>query len=104
MWEQIDIQIRQTFRVISKTYLFDTIRLDLLLHFILGIILTLLIRKWKKSPLFALALVLFIQLIKEYYDSFTLNASLSESVLDTVVTISYPLTLVVLEFVMKRTR
>lgn len=87
----------------SKTYLFDTIRLDLILHFILGLILTLIIRKWKKSPTFALALVFLIQLIKEYYDSFTMTASFKEGAVDTLVTISYPLTLVIIHFVMKKT-
>lgn len=103
IWEQLDDTIRQFTRTMSKTYLFDTIRLDLILHFFLGVILTLLIRKWKKSPLFGFALVLLIQLIKEFYDSFTLNASVKESIIDTAVTVIYPFTLIIIEKFLKKT-
>lgn len=103
MLEELSRQFTNFTREMSSTYILSgLIRLDLLLHFIMGVFLTLIIRKWKKSPIFGLSLVLLIQLIKEYYDSFNMQASLEEAFIDTIVTIAYPLILVLLNVVIKK--
>jgi len=86
----------QLFRIISKTKLFGWLPLDILLHFGMGIILMTLFIKLTKSYKYAFLFVFIIQLVKEFFDSFSLTATWSEAFLDTAITLIYPLLVLII--------
>ncbi|MBT3583367.1 MAG: hypothetical protein HN509_00560 [Halobacteriovoraceae bacterium] len=84
--------INQIFGYISRTKIAGVVPLDIVAHFILGILILLFCLKilkldFKKSFLILLALTVG----KEIYDSFTLTATWEEALKDFCVTFSYPI-------------
>lgn len=87
---------------LSKTYLFGLIPVDGLLHFAIGLILTLVLRKKGLSPIMTVTLIALIQLLKEFLDSFSMTATFEEALKDTVITLIFPVLNLIL-FYVKRT-
>lgn len=76
--------------IISNYLILDFIPLDKFLHFIVGIIITLLVRMAGFRIRYSFLLILITCVVKEVIDIKTLDSKLSESILDTVVTFFYP--------------
>jgi VanZ family protein len=87
---------------ISDTVLFGWLPLDILVHFILGIIITVICFKYTKSAVKSFIICLLLALAKEAYDSTTLIASWQESVKDVIVTLIYPIIFLITAYLKKR--
>lgn len=77
-------------REISKTYVADTIRLDFLLHTLLGQIIYIILRKFGAKPIASYIIVVVIALSKEIVDSFSLTNELVENITDFSLTMLLP--------------
>lgn len=77
-------------KIISSYYVLGFLPLDKVLHFAVGVLITLLLR-WRniRMPVIFSATIA-LAIAKEVIDSFVLNNSLSEHVIDILVTIIYP--------------
>lgn len=75
---------------LSKTYLFGWLPLDGLLHFLVGLVLTLIFRKKGFDPKKSVAIIFVLQLIKEGFDSFKMTATWEEAARDTLFTMIFP--------------
>lgn len=70
--------------------IFGVIPLDKVLHFLIGMLITIVLR-WRKVSINKILLLIFIlELIKETHDSFVLNNTMEEHILDALVTFLYP--------------
>ncbi|MBC97489.1 MAG: hypothetical protein CME63_07050 [Halobacteriovoraceae bacterium] len=105
MIKSLYIQYHQIFRYISKTNLFGWLPLDGLLHFLAGLILMIIFNKWLKKPTKRILLILGIQIFKEILDSFALTATWEEALIDTALTLVYPvISLLIFYFQSKQER
>jgi len=95
--------IQKILGAISETTLFGFLPLDILLHFVFGILITLIVKKYTKSLIKGFIACLTLAIIKEIYDSGTLVASLMESIKDITVTVIYPIYKIIKEKVVKKT-
>jgi len=77
-------------REINQTRILDTIPLDYFLHIAFGQAIYLICRLFKLAPIKALIIVIVVELIKEIADSFAMTHTLTESLIDFVLTISLP--------------
>jgi hypothetical protein len=80
---------------ISTTKLFGWIPLDILVHFSMGMIITILALKKLKSSSKAFLITLALAILKEIFDSFSLTASWEEALKDVLITLIYPLLILV---------
>lgn len=88
---------------IAKTTLFGFLPLDVICHYLVGVALTILFLKlFKNNLIFAFLFVLILELLKEYYDSFTMTANWLESIKDICVTIIHPVMLMIVRKVTKK--
>lgn len=95
--------INEALIYISKNDLFGILPLDILFHYVIGVFLTIaLLKIFKNNLVFSLLGVLFLELLKEYYDSFTMTASLGESLKDIFVTLIHPIMLIIIRKLTKR--
>ncbi|GAB4011672.1 MAG: hypothetical protein Fur0010_06470 [Bdellovibrio sp.] len=95
--------INEALIYISKNDLFGVLPLDILFHYIIGVILTIgLLKAVKNNLILALIGLLIIELLKEYYDSFTMTASLGESLKDIFVTLIHPIMLIIIRKLTKK--
>jgi len=94
----------QVFSTIAKTKFFGWLYLDSALHLLVGIILMLLLMRWKriKTPTHAFIIILSLELVKEGLDSFSLTASWHEAISDTLITMSYPSIVVAISYLKKK--
>jgi hypothetical protein len=88
---------------ISRTKIFGSIPLDMLLHFLFGMILTIVFRRFKFSYWKATGIVLALEICKEIFDSFALTATWQEAFKDILVTMSYPFILGIVTYFLKKT-
>jgi hypothetical protein len=77
--------------IVSNYQVLGVIPLDKLLHVLVGILLTLVVRRLGKGLRAATLLVAGVALAKEVNDFFVLNSSLGEQLLDILATVAYPL-------------
>lgn len=76
--------------VISNYQIFGVIPLDKTLHFLVGAIITVVLR-WRKVSIQNTFIILaFIEITKEIIDSKTLQSSIHEEVMDFIATFIYP--------------
>jgi len=90
---------------ISHTYIADTIRLDFLLHIIIGeLIYLILVKKFKVAPIASLIIVIIVALTKEFFDSFTMTNEFQENITDFLFTVFLPALSVVISKKTKSTK
>ena len=78
------------FAPISST-LVAGVKLDYILHFLVGAIVTILLLKLTKLQFSLIFLiVLFLELTKEFFDSFILSSTLGGHLIDIICTMLYP--------------
>ena len=81
-----------TFRKISQTQIGLGITLDLLLHFLFGLLITTTLRKFRKWEFWKIFLVLLIAaLMKEILDIQAMRWTLKSSIADLIATFVYPM-------------
>lgn len=78
-------------KFISSYYVFGLLPLDKVLHFIVGVFVTIVLRKWGASMRRTVTVLLLFALLKELIDSFTLNNSFFEHCIDVFATMIYPM-------------
>lgn len=83
--------INLIFRTISNTKILGILPLDLILHFIVGALLTIIGQIRKINLKWTILIILILSLIKEYLDSSTMTSSVSESLKDIATTMIYPI-------------
>lgn len=91
----------QMLGMISKTYIFEIVPLDLVLHFFVGMIISMIVVYYKKSPLLAMIITSILAFIKEFNDYFVLESVLSEQVLDFIFTILFSVLLFLIKWIKK---
>lgn len=79
--------------IISNYKIAGFIPLDKVLHFLVGMLVTIILRTKKVKISRIMILLITLEVIKEVHDSYTLNSSLLEEFLDFFCTLSYPLLL-----------
>lgn len=82
--------IDQVFRFISSYMIAGILPLDKLLHFLFGLIITVILLKKKYTLKSVFILLLILELSKEYYDSYVMTNTLVENILDFLTTFIYP--------------
>ena len=85
--------MRETLKFISDYNLFGFLPLDKTLHFAFGMWLTMLLRSYRISFKIIFAVLIGLELVKEFYDSFYLGSTLLEHFLDFIITLLYPIIL-----------
>lgn len=95
MGKEIYKSIHNILGTISNTVLFGWLPLDMLLHFTLGAVITILLRLKGKSPTFAFVIVLLLEIAKEIFDSFSLTATWEEAIKDLLITMIFPVLLLI---------
>ncbi len=88
---ELNLLLHQFLGFISRTKLFGWLPLDIVLHSVIGLILSVILLKKKHTHFKVLCLVFLIAVAKEVFDSFSLTASIVEAVKDILITISFPL-------------
>lgn len=88
-------QVNRILGTISDTTLFGFLPLDIVMHLVLGAIITFTFLKITKSAMKAFIICFIVAIAKEVYDSNTLVASWQESIKDIIVTIIYPVLLLI---------
>jgi len=79
---------------ISDIVIFGPVTLDLILHFIIGALITIILLKYTKLEFFKIFLiVLLLELFKEFCDSFILTSTLKGHLVDIFATMIYPVTI-----------
>lgn len=81
----------QLMGTISNFTLFEAVPLDIALHLFFGVYFIYLFRKSKYGAISSFALALGLSLFKEWIDSYSLTASLEESIQDVLATLFFPL-------------
>lgn len=76
--------------VISNYQVFGLLPLDKILHFFIGAIITVALRILGINPTWTLIIVAIVAMIKEAIDSYTLNNSTTEHIVDILVSVLYP--------------
>ena len=95
--------LRDILGQISQTKIWGVIPLDIILHSLVGIAVTLVIlKKKKKGHFLALIIVSLLAILKEIYDSGTMTATLLEAIKDILVTILFPLLLIGVSYFKKK--
>ena len=84
------------FGYISKSTLFGFLPLDILAHLIVGTGVTIIGLKLKFKFSYVFLFLLFLCLAKEYYDSFVITSSAQEHLKDFIVTMIYPMILIII--------
>lgn len=87
---------------ISDTVLFGWLPLDIVVHFILGILITVICFKITKSAIKSFVICLALAILKELYDSTTLVASWTEALKDIAVTLIYPVIFLSVAYIKKK--
>lgn len=87
---------------ISQTKLFGWLPLDILMHGIIGAIVTIVVQVYRKSHVQAFVVCLILALLKELFDSMSLTASWGEAIKDILVTMIYPTLLLGISTFMKK--
>lgn len=80
--------------LISNYNIFGFIPLDKTLHFVIGTLITIILRLFKIRMRFIFLFIIVIELIKEFIDYKTLNSTLSEQIIDALITLTYPIILI----------
>lgn len=80
-------------KIISTYKILGLVPLDKTLHVLIGAIVTIILRYRHISIVKILITLSVLELIKEFHDSFVLNASIVEESVDFICTLSYPLLL-----------
>ena len=75
---------------LGKRYLMDTIPLDIIAHFLVGIVIYRLALKLKVSDKIALSLIVALTFMKELLDSAVIGYDFSESIVDIFFSLIYP--------------
>ncbi|PIP96581.1 MAG: hypothetical protein COW00_19395 [Bdellovibrio sp. CG12_big_fil_rev_8_21_14_0_65_39_13] len=89
--------IHHFFGVISNTLLFGFLPLDIVLHYLVGLCITiLLLKKLKNNLILAFFILLSLAIAKEIFDSFSLTATWMESIKDLSVTMIHPFMLFII--------
>lgn len=85
---ELNIMIRKTFAYLSHYPLYGSITLGPLLHITIGLIITLIAKRLKYSFLKTFIIVLSIAVLKEFYDSFTLENTMPKHIFDVCITVA----------------
>ncbi len=88
--------------VISNYQILGWIPLDKVLHFIVGMALTLFLIRFKLRLIYILVSILALALIKEYIDSFAYTSHWLEHSLDALTSITYPVILYVIRYIRRK--
>lgn len=80
-------------RIISTYQIFGFIPLDKVLHVLVGMFVTVVLRLFKIRMVRVLFIVLLLAVGKELNDTYVLNNTMEEHILDILVSIAYPLIL-----------
>ena len=81
---------------------FGVLPVDITLHFFGGLILTLILLRFKLKLPLVFVIVLFIGILKEYNDSFIMGATTQEALEDLLFTILFPIFLFPWRFLKKK--
>lgn len=95
MGTEIYKSIHNLLGMISRTTLWGWLPLDMVLHFSLGALITIILRLRGKSALFAVVVVFLLEVTKEIFDSFSLTATWEEAIKDMIVTMFFPVMLLI---------
>jgi hypothetical protein len=80
-------------KIISTYQIFGFIPLDKVLHVLVGMIITIVLRTFKLRMGLVFTIVFLLAVAKEINDTFVLNNTMEEHILDILVSIAYPLIL-----------
>lgn len=84
---------------ISETKLLGILPLDGVLHFLIGMALTIVLLRLKINFKVTTLIVFMIQICKEIYDSQVMTATLQEHLIDTIFTMIYPSAIFIIRFI-----
>jgi hypothetical protein len=91
-------------KIISTYQIFGFIPLDKVLHVLVGMIITIVLRTFKIRMGLVFTIVFLLAVAKEINDTFVLNNTMEEHILDILVSIAYPLILWVAIIFKERTQ
>jgi hypothetical protein len=91
-------------KIISTYQIFGFIPLDKVLHVLVGMIITIVLRTFKLRMGLVFTIVFLLAVAKEINDTFVLNNTMEEHILDILVSIAYPLILWVAIIFKERTQ
>ena len=84
-------------RDISQTRLLGYIPLDIFLHFLLGYIIFITLRKLTKNDVAAFLILMTLEIFKEIVDSFSLTNKVTENITDFIATMILPVILILIK-------
>lgn len=82
--------------IISSYKILGFVPLDKTLHFIVGMIITIIMRKFKVRMLFIFLILAAVELFKEFNDYYVLNSTLAEQIIDALATFIYPIMIMII--------
>lgn len=90
-------------KIISSYQILGIIPLDKVLHFIVGMILTIVMRKMNFRFRWVFGILVMLEAVKEFIDSYAYSSTLEEHLLDALATLSYPTIILIVIYIKKKT-